>query len=258
MANFHFEVKNVSRGRSGSVSRRASYIYGEKLYDCYLDQNFCKYRSDVLFREVFLPKSAPPEYDDVQTLCIEIDKSEKRYDARTAKEFICSLPNELPLVEIIKIVKEFIAVNFTERGLAAIAAIHEGRNAVDPSRNNPHVHILVTTRTLGENGFSLKKLRELDQKRNVTVWREQWAKSQNRAYERNGFDIRVSHERLKRQGIKREPLPHLFCIDYQREQRGQRTPDGDRKREIIEQNRKKLQKEHKRKKKHKHSHSRSH
>ena len=58
------------------------------------------------------------------------------------------------------------------------------------------------------------------------------------AYERNGLDIRVSHESLEVQGIRnREPTIHLSRADWQREMRGIHTPAGDRKREIQERNR---------------------
>ena len=259
MANYHFEVKNVSRKKSHSITRRVSYIFGEKLRDNYNRKNCYKNRCDVLFREVFLPDGAPSEFGDIQTLCGEIDKAEKRRDSRTAKEFIGSLPNELNVNEIIKIVTEFITEHFTEHGLVAIAAIHEGRNVDDPSRNNPHVHILVTTRALDEHGFSPEKFTELDQRTKVRIWRESWATVQNRAYERNGLDICVSHRSLKARNIDRKPIPRLSCIDIQREKSGQRTAAGDLRRKVIEENKQKLlEKEHKRKKKHKHSKSRSH
>lgn len=244
MANYHFEIKNISRSKGGSITRRASYILGEKLHDNFLNQGCYKNRSDVLFQGVFLPRAAPPEYGDVQTICDAIDKAEKRYDARTAKEFIGSLPNELSINEIVKIVAEFIAVNFTERGLAVIAAIHEGHNVETEKHNNPHVHILVTTRTLSADGFSNKKLRELDLRKNVEVWREHWARLQNRAYERNNLNIRVSHESLEVQGKERLPTPHLSIVDWQRERNGQRTPAGDKRRKVLEKNRQaKLEKE---------------
>lgn len=236
MANYHLEIKNVSRGNGDSITRRTSYIFGEKLRDNYLGNNCYKTRSDVLFRNVFLPINAPPEYGDLQTLCDEIDKAEKRYDARTAKEFIGSLPNELPQSEIVKIVEDFVKTNFIENGFAVVAAIHEGHNDKDKNLNNPHVHILVTTRTLDTNGFDCKKARELDQKENVQKWREEWAIVQNRAYERNGLDIRVSHESLEVQGKKRKPTPHISVIDWQKEKKSERTRAGDNRRAIREQN----------------------
>ena len=172
-----------------------------------------------------------------RSLCDEIDKAERRYDARTAREFKCSLPNELPSHELIQIVTDYIEDNFVNHGLCAVAAIHEGRNENDPSKNNPHVHIIVPTRSVETDGFSKKKDREWDNKKYIGIWREQWAIVQNRAYERNGLDIRVSHETLEVQGKKdREPTIHLCLADFQKEKRGEHTIAGDRKRAIAARN----------------------
>ena len=236
MANYHMEVQVISRGKGRSVTKLSSYIAGKNLYDGYLNKTHYNKRQDVLYCEIFLPKNAPSNFYDLQHLCYEIDAAEKRYDARTAREFKCSLPNELPLREQIQIVDAFIEKNFTVHRLCAVAAIHEGRNAEDPSRNNPHVHIIVPTREVGPDGFVLKKNREYDKKEYVEIWRKDWALVQNRAYERNGLDIRVSHESLEVQGVKREPVPHLSRIDFQREQRGMQTEAGARKRAIITRN----------------------
>ena len=186
---------------------------------------------------IFLPETAPPEFQDPQYLCDEIERAEVRKDARTAREFIGSLPNELPPGEWARIVRDFIRRNFLDHGLCAIAAIHRGLNRDDPSKNNPHVHIIVPTRPVGPDGFCEKKDREHDKRKYIEIWREQWVTVQNRAYERNHLDIRVSHERLEAQGLDREPTIHLSLVDWQREQRGERTRAGDRKREIEERNR---------------------
>ena len=39
MANYHFQVDIVSRGKGRSVTGLASYISGRKLYDCYDDKD---------------------------------------------------------------------------------------------------------------------------------------------------------------------------------------------------------------------------
>lgn len=132
----------------------------------------------------------------------------------------------------------FVEENFVSYGPYAIADIHRGRNRDDPSKNNPHVHIIVPTRTVGEGGFCRWKDREHDKRQHINIWRERWAQIQNHAYERNHLDIRVSHESLEVQGRRdREPTIRLSRIDYQKEQRGERTPAGDRKRAIEERNR---------------------
>ncbi|MCH5268863.1 MAG: MobA/MobL family protein [Lachnospiraceae bacterium] len=232
-----FEVAPISRGKGHSVTKRANYISGERLRDNYKHETYYRKRDDVMFNRIYRPANAPPEFYDLQNLCDSIEKAEKRCDARTAREFKCSLPNELPLREQINIVSEFVINNFVEHGLCAIVAIHEGRNVDDPTRNNPHVHIIVPTRTVDSDGFSKKKDREHDKRDYIVKWRKHWALAQNRAYERNGLDIRVSHESLEVQGIRdREPTIHISRIDWQREKRGERTRSGDRKREIRKRN----------------------
>lgn len=236
MANYHFETKIISRSKGGSVTGSASYICGRTLHDKYNNRTCYHHRKDVVYQRIFLPGHAPPEFRELQRLCDEIEQAEARWDARTARQFIASLPNELAPGELVRIVHEFIESNFLPYGLCAVAAIHRGRNHDDPSKDNPHVHIIVPTRSVGENGFSERKDREHDKREYINIWREQWAQAQNRAYERNGLDIRVSHESLEVQGKQREPVPYLNRIDWQREQRGERTPAGDRKRALRERN----------------------
>ena len=97
--------------------------------------------------------------------------------------------------------------------------------------------MIVPTRPVGPDGFCKLKDREHDKRKYITIWREQWATVQNRAYERNGLDIQVSHESLEAQGKHdREPSIHLSRIDWQRERRGERTPAGDRTRAVKERN----------------------
>lgn len=238
MANYHLEVLTISRRKHSSVTRVVSYICGRTLHDSYNGRTYHNHRKDVVWQKIFLPGNAPAEFRNIQHLCNKVDEVEKRKDARTARQFIGSLPNELPPGELVRIVHEFIENNFVSYGLCAIAAIHRGLNRADKSRNNPHVHILVLTRTVGPGGFSEKKDREHDKRKYIRTWREQWAEVQNRAYERNRLDIQVSHKSLKVQGkCDREPTRHLSLADWQREKRGERTFAGDRQRAIEVHNR---------------------
>ena len=241
--HYHFEAKNISRGTGGSFARNVSYIYGRNIEDNYAHKKYYHKRSDVVFSKVYLPENAPAEYRDIQRLSDEINNAEKRYDARTARVFIASFPNKLSSEEQIKIVEDFVRTNFVDCGFAVVAAIHSGVNVKDPSKNNPHAHILVSTRTVDANGFSRIKPRELNKKQYIRIWREQWAHELNRELERNKLDIRVSHESFEVQGIEREPTIHLSQIDFQKEKRGERTIAGDRKREIQKRNEKKRQRE---------------
>lgn len=243
MANYHLEVQPVSRGKGQSLTRRASYISGRPLHDACLDKYYYHARDDVLYAQVLLPEGAPPEFRDLNRLCSAVEGAERRWDARTAKSLTGSLPNELSLPEWIPIVETFVRENFTDRGLCAIAAIHQGKNPRCPQQDNPHVHILVSTRAVGVEGFAPRKDRTLDRKDSLRCWREQWAQAQNRAYARSGLSVRVSHESLERQGIDREPVNHLSRMDWQRERQGERTRSGDKRREIQRRNKRRLEQE---------------
>lgn len=236
MANYHLEVGVISRRKGQSIVNSVSYICGKVLNDSYNGKTYYNPRRDVLQFKIFLPNCAPPQLNQLQGLCDAVNKVERREDARTARVFIGSLPNELALNEQSKIVERFVNNNFVSIGLCAITAIHEGKNENEPRRNNPHVHIIVPTRTVESNGFYEKKNREWNKRKYINIWREDWANEQNIAYERNGLNIRVSHESLAVQGKDQEPTIHLSRIDWKKEQLGERTIVGDMKRAIKKRN----------------------
>ena len=222
MANFHFEVTTVSRNsRHGkrSVTRLASYISGRKLFDSYGDRWYSHKRSDVALCKVYLPPDVPSDCHDLQTLCDRIEEAETRKDARTAREIKASLPNELPYYELLKIVDEFVKTNFVNLGLPAVAAIHKGINKDASERNNPHVHIIVPTRTADANGFSKKKCTALNAREYINIWRSRWAELQNRAYKDRGLDVSVSHLSLKAQEMDREPVKYVSRMEYVRDRK---------------------------------------
>lgn len=236
MANFHLEIGVISRGKGRAFANSVSYICGKELKDLYNGKTYYNSRRDVVQYKIFLPNCAPSQLNHLQSFCNAVNGAERRIDARTARVFIGSLPNELSLYEQSQIVEKFVNKNFVSHDLCAISAIHEGKNEVDPKRNNPHVHIIVPTRSIGSDGFCEKKNREWDKRKYINLWREDWANEQNLAYERNGLSIRVSHESLEVQGKDWEPTIHLRRIDWQKEQLGERTIDGDKKRAIKKRN----------------------
>lgn len=95
MANYRLEIGIVNRTKGRTVTGLASYICGRTLYDSYAHKPCYGRRNDVLYYDIFLPRNAPPDFGDLQRLCDKIEEAEIRYDARTARQFIASLPNEL-------------------------------------------------------------------------------------------------------------------------------------------------------------------
>lgn len=110
-------------------------------------------------------------------------------------------------------------------------AIHEGRSE-DPTKNNPHAHVLLTDRPVGPDGFCSKKNRDWNSTAQLRLWRKQWADIQNRFFKEKGMEIQVSHESLEVQGIDREPTLPLGRAATALERKGIQTEVGNRNREI--------------------------
>jgi ATP-dependent exoDNAse (exonuclease V) alpha subunit len=250
MANFHLEFECISRKQGRSPIRAANYQSGERLRDDYYGHTYYRRRLDVLHTEILLPKNAPSRFYDRQTLWREVDRAEKRSDSRTARRVIALLPNEIALAEQIELVREYVTDNFISMGMCADVAIHEVRNENDPAKNNPHVHILLTDRPVDRNGFLVKKNRDWNMRKNIRLWREQWARAQNRAYARNGLEVRVTDKGyIEREVFKREPKRYLCRGDMCLERQGIRTARGDENRAIeAKQRERELKREQKRKK----------
>jgi len=230
---YHFSANTVSRKKGKSVVGAASYISGEKLYDRYYGKP-CdnSRRQDVLYTEILLPPDAPLQFYDRDTFWNAVDEAEKRCDSRTARIVIMALPNELTHDEHITLTRTFVLRNFVSLGMGADIAIHSGHRSrhgssldmgIDITPDNPHAHILVTTRSISREGFSKKKERDWNKKHYLHLWRREWAKAQNQEFERKGLDIRVSHESYAAQGIKKEPTKHLGRAVKELERRGIQT-----------------------------------
>ena len=238
MAQYGLNISTLSRLKGGSAIQTLAYFTRNKLYDEYNGRIYDYTRTtDFLFCEVSLPENAPSEFADAMLLCNEMEKTEKRYDARLGRTSWLSLPNELSLDEWIGIVREFVDEAFISLGMCAIWAIHDSKNPDDPSKNNPNAHILLTDRPVNREGFCAKKDRTWNNKKHVRIWRKMWADVQNRMLEQKGLD-KVDHESLEVQGINREPTIPLGRIAYEMENRNLQTERGNRNREIKARNKK--------------------
>jgi len=192
---FRIKTTPLKRSKNESVIHRSVYITGRTLYDSRTGKYIPNHRTDVVWHEIFLPNNAPPGYEDLQTLAEAMESAEKRCNSRTARQYILNLPNTLPQITQIELIRKFIKENFVSRDLCVIAAIHDGKNNQDSRKNNPHVHILVSTRPINGQQFDKHKDRVLDSKEHLETLRLHWAEAQNHEFERFKLPYRVTAEK---------------------------------------------------------------
>lgn len=248
MAIFHLSVKTISRGKGQSAVASAAYRSGSKLYDERYEEthNYANKRF-VEYSEIQLPKQAPEAYKDRATLWNAVEKAEKAKNARLAREIELALPKEISLDQQMKLVHDYVQTNFVDQGMVADWSIHNPQPDKDNPEKpaNPHVHIMLTVRSIKKNGTwapkkrSRYKLDENGQKiplidpktgkqklgarnakqwereyvsyndwndqDNVEKWRKNWAEACNLLLKP---DQQIDHRSYKRQGNEQIPTQH--------------------------------------------------
>ena len=197
MALYRLEMQNVSRAngvssvakaayrhRSVMIDHRTGEIHGEKSAN----------RDDLVYAEILAPKDTPDFLTKSSNdLWNFVEKTEKRKDARTAKEFKITLPTELSNEQNIALMKDFLLNHFVDKGIICDFVLHN-----DKDNKNPHAHVMITTREITPNGFG-KKVRSWDEEKTLHDWRKQWSKTQNKHLKNAGLKSRVSHRTLEEQ-----------------------------------------------------------
>ena len=229
MATYHCSFKIIGRSKGRSSVAAAAYRSGEKLYNGRdgLTHDYEK-KSGIVYSEIVLPEHAPPEYRDRETLWNAVEQSEKRKNSQTARENEIALPAELSHEEQADMVRRYVQENFVDRGMIADFAIH------DKQDGNPHAHIMLTTREVSPEGFTVKN-RTWNSKKQLKEWRESWAQAYNLEMEKRDIPDRVDHRSYAEQGIDKVPGVHLGAA-HALEQRGIKTERGTINQQAKEQN----------------------
>ena len=197
MALYRLEMQNVSRSdgvssvakaayrhRSVMIDKRTGEIHGEKSAN----------RDDLVYAEILAPDNTPDFLKKSSNdLWCFVEQTERRKDARTAKEFKITLPRDLSNEQNIELMKDFLLKSFVDKGIICDFVLHN-----DKDNKNPHAHVMITTREIKPDGFG-KKVREWDEEKNLHEWRKDWAKVQNRHLKNAGLKSRVSHRTLEAQ-----------------------------------------------------------
>lgn len=257
----HFKVEILSRGKGAhrSVVGYAAYCARTRLRNERDGRiyNWSK-RKDLIFSKIMLPKNAPRRFFDRNVLWNEVEKVEKNKNAQLARTLVIALPTEFSADTWERVVYNFVQNTFVNRGMCADISIH------DKGTGNPHAHIILTMRSLDNEGNWMAKQRKIyqldengkkiydrtkkqykctiqktndwDNLCNVELWREQWANVCNKEFERLGLSKRVTHKSYRRQGVDIIPTKHLGSASTAMERKGVRTKVGEENRDIRFQN----------------------
>ncbi len=254
-----FNVTVMSRSDRKSAVAGAAYQSCSKLFSEYdgKTKNYTYKWHELFHQEIMLPSNAPPEYADRQTLWNAVEAVETNWNSQLARRIRMALPREVPSDQYIEMVRAYCQEHFVEKGMICDFAIH------DKGDGNPHVHILLTLRSLDEQGHWCQKCKKeyiLDEEgqrirlpsgewksrrvdfndwnnnSNCEIWRHGWETIQNEYLERNNRPERVDLRSYARQGVDLVPTVHLGPAVAAMERKGIQTNIGNLNRDITNHN----------------------
>lgn len=207
--SIHFNLDNISRSnnaydREHSAVAAAAYQSRERIKDDRSGRvhRYTRKDSDLLHKGLLAPVGAPAWAHDRALLWNAVEARENRKDARVAKAIRAAIIREVPRDRWVMFVEEFFAP-YVVWGLAVDYAVH-----MDAGENNPHIHVLITTRTLDENGFAKTKFGKLNEKTFLKDERQRWAELCNKYLAASGAGVCVTHESFKTRGLDQQPTQH--------------------------------------------------
>ncbi len=234
MALYHFSAKIISRSDGRSAIAAAAYRAAEELEDVLTGQvHDYTAKQGVVHSEILLPDGAPAGFQDRSVLWNEVEAGERRKDAQLARDIEIALPRELSQAEAIALVRDFVSEQFVARGMIADLNVHWGKTA--DGEDQPHAHVMLTMRSVGEDGFG-PKVREWNASSLLVDWRERWAELANERLCALGHDARIDHRSHAEQGIGLEPQHKIGPAGVRREARGEDAERAAEHRAIAREN----------------------
>jgi ATP-dependent exoDNAse (exonuclease V) alpha subunit len=248
MAIYHASMKILGRqvkvagkvvpGRIDSSVAAASYQGALKLRDERNERTHdYERKGGVVFTTILLPESAPGWMADPERLwnAVEFkeDESNRHQSAQLARHLEFALPVELSSQENRSLALA-VGGEFVKRGMVAQVSVHEP--APDNGQRNPHAHLLLTMRSVTEDGFG-KKNRDwnggwmaagVPDGGALKSWRGMIADHTNAALKQAGHDARVDARSYKDLGIDHQGKEATAL-----QRKGERTRLGD-KQKIVQ------------------------
>jgi Ti-type conjugative transfer relaxase TraA len=195
MAIYHQTTKMVKRSDGRNAVAAAAYRAGISLYEeaTGLTHDYSK-KMGVEHSEIMAPEGAAAWVFDRQVLWNTVEAAETRKDSQVAREVEVGLPIELTKSEQIELLRDFVQREFVSRGMVADFSLH-----LD-NPENPHAHILLTTRDLTAVGFGQKN-RDWNDRAELMGWRRGWAEVTNEHLASAGLGVRIDHRSYKEQRL---------------------------------------------------------
>lgn len=208
MAIYHFTTKPISRSEGRSAVACAAYRAGARLTD--IDGKTKDYRRkrEVSHSVILTPYGQLARHERGK-LWQTAERAEFNKDgsirrtARTAREIEMALPRELTADDKTQLACDFAQHIIDKFNVVVDVSIHK----IDG--DNPHVHLLISTRIYNKDGTFGGKARELDNISTLKNLREKWADHCNAALAVGGFKARVDHRSLTAQGMALAPMLHV-------------------------------------------------
>lgn len=234
MAIYHFSAKIISRAAGSSAVASAAYRSASRLHDQRLDRHHdFSNKAGVVHSEVMLPDHAPEEWADREKLWNGVEAAEKRIDAQLAREIEFAIPREMNQEQGIALARDFVAREFVERGMIADLNVHWDVGA--DGLAEPHAHVMLTMREVGEDGFG-PKVRDWNATSLLDHWREAWGEHVNQRLAELDVDARIDHRSLEAQGIDLEPQHKIGPAASRMAAQGQTSERLDEHRAIARSN----------------------
>ncbi|WP_159013943.1 Ti-type conjugative transfer relaxase TraA [Acidisoma sp. S159] len=221
--------RHVSRGAGQSAVAAAAYRSGEKLYDERAQETHdYTRRFGVVASGIEMPARGGPTWTREQ-LWNEAEAAERRKDSRTARKVEMALPAEMTAEQRQDVARAWAGEIATRYDVAVDWAIHLPDKEGD--QRNHHVHLMMTTREIGPEGFRGKAALELsntDQKKcgmavgddAIYALREVLAERLNAVAERHGLDLHADPRSYAERGIDLTPTKHIGVHAVAMDRRG--------------------------------------
>ncbi|MDX5577442.1 MobA/MobL family protein [Streptomyces sp. ID01-9D] len=225
---FHMSIKNHSRMnrkklKTESAVKKGAYRVGMDLVDEKTEKKYAeagKGEREKIETVTLLTKDSSEKFHDPQYFYNEIERAEKRKDARYFKEIELSLFRELSQNENKELAMQLSKEIHQKYSLPIQVNFHKMHTS------NPHCHIVIPLRPIEGEHFSNKKNRDINKREFVKESRERWNDLANQKFKQKNLNLFVDHRSYKERGIKKIPQKHIFY----------RHISEEHKREALEHN----------------------